>query len=68
MLLAIVLDLTIAHEHHIAKILCSHSREAGPRRRRLRLLTDLTVLDHTIIKTVDTLRQVQLACTAFELC
>ena len=68
MLLAHVLDLTVVHEHDIAKILCSHSREAGSRRRRLRLLTNLAVLDHTIVKTVDTFRQIQLACAASELC
>ena len=58
MLLAHVLDLTMLHEHDIAKALCSHSREAGSWRRRICLLTNLAVLDHAIIKRVDTFRQI----------
>ena len=67
MLLAHVLDLTVVHEHDIAKVLRPNSREAGSRWSWLCLLAYLTVLDHTIIKTVDTFRQVQLACSASKL-
>ena len=68
LLLVHVLDLRVVHEHDVAKVLRSNSREAGSWWSWLRLLADLTVLDHTIIKTVDTFWQVQLACSASELC
>ena len=57
----------MVHEHDVAKVLRSNSREAGSRRSWLCLLADLTVLDYAIIKTVDAFWQVQLVCSAFEL-
>ena len=60
MLLCHVLDLTVVHEHDIAKLFCPDSREAGSRTSWLCLLAYLTVLDYTVIKTIDALWQVQL--------
>ena len=67
MLLPHVLSLAVVHKHGITKVLRSNSREAGSRWSWLCLLAYLTVLDHTIIKTVDAFRQVQLACSASKL-
>ena len=68
MLFRHMLDLTVIHEHDIAKLLCPQSLEAGSWRCWLGLLACLALFHHSVIKTVDALWQVQLAGSALKLC
>ena len=68
MLLCHVLDLTVVHEHDIAKLVSSNPREAGSWRSWLGLLACLALFHHSVVQTVNTLWQVQLTGSSSELC